>query len=217
MFLRLSVSVLEQRQMNQISLDTFTHGKENILDYPVDKLIEDLKSQVKKAYAEHDEWIELEQNNPEKFNELEEQANRDLARKIVDELERFRLADAVERAVGNLNRRGNDVLDVLAGESGLAQRPQAVVARRIGRSEGRAGATRKLVDHISLRGRERFPVARCLHDVVVAGEDPELAALAPVTGILLAQDFVVRKGIGIDGRRVEIECVHRAARKSRLF
>jgi hypothetical protein len=33
---------------------------------------------------------------------------------------------------------------------------------------------------------------------------------------LLAQDFVVRKGIGIDGRRVEIECVHRAARKSRF-
>src|SRR6478752_9612966 len=105
----------------------------------------------------------------------EEQADRDLARKIVDELERSRLADAVEGTVGNLNRRGNDVLDVLAGESGLAQRPQAVVARRIGRSEGRAGATRKLVDHISLRGRERFPVARRLHDVVVAGEDPELA------------------------------------------
>lgn len=65
----------EQRQMNQISLDTFTHGKDNILDYPVDKLIEDLKSQVKKAYDEHNEWIELKQNNPERFNELEEQAN----------------------------------------------------------------------------------------------------------------------------------------------
>src|SRR3954467_8240475 len=91
-----------------------------------------------------------------------------------------------------------------------------VGAMMCGRSERRAGATRKLVDHISLRGRERFPVARRLHDVVVAREDPELAALAPVTGILLAQDFVVRKGIGIDGRRVEIECVHRAARKSRF-
>src|SRR4051812_23728325 len=146
-----------------------------------------------------------------------EQADGDLARKIVDELERFRLAYAVERAVGNLNRRGNDVLDVLAGESGLAQRPQAVVTWRIGRSERRAGAPRKLVDHISFRGRERFPVARRLHDVVVAGEDPELAAFAPVTGILLAQDFVVRKGIGIDGRGVEIECVHREARKSRLI
>jgi hypothetical protein len=65
----------EQRQMNQINIDTFTHGRENILDYPVDKLIQDLKTQVDKAYSEHNEWIDLEQNNPERFRELEEQAN----------------------------------------------------------------------------------------------------------------------------------------------
>jgi hypothetical protein len=68
-------SILEQRQMNQISLDTFIHGRENILDYPVDKLIQSLKTQIDQAYSEHNTWIELEKNNPERFNELDEQAN----------------------------------------------------------------------------------------------------------------------------------------------
>src|SRR4051794_20211656 len=75
----------------------------------------------------------------------EQQADRDLTGKIGDELERFRLAYAVERAVGNFDRRGNEVLDVLAGESGLAQRPQAIVTGRIGRSQRRARATWKLI------------------------------------------------------------------------
>jgi hypothetical protein len=68
-------SISQERQMNKIGLDTFTHNKENILDYPIDKLIEELKSKIKEAYSEHDKWMELEQNNPEKFNELEEKAN----------------------------------------------------------------------------------------------------------------------------------------------
>src|SRR5262249_42757771 len=93
----------------------------------------------------------------------------------------------------------------------------AVVAWRVRRSQGCARAAGKLVDHVALRRREGFPIARRLDDVVVAREDPELAALAPVTGILLAQNFVVRKGIGIDFRRIEIECFHSAARESRLI
>lgn len=68
-------SPLEQRQMNQISLDTFNHGRENILDYPVDNLIQNLKIQISEEYSEHDKWIELEKNDPDRFNELEEQAN----------------------------------------------------------------------------------------------------------------------------------------------
>lgn len=68
--------IWEQREMNKIGLDTFFHNKENILDYPVDKLIESLKIQITKAYAEHNEWIELEEKNPDRFRELEEQANR---------------------------------------------------------------------------------------------------------------------------------------------
>ena len=49
-----------------------------------------------------------------------EQAHRDLTGKIVDELERFRLADARQRAVGNFDGRSNEEFDALAGESGLA-------------------------------------------------------------------------------------------------
>src|SRR5262249_17324257 len=89
----------------------------------------------------------------------------------------------------------------------------AVVAWRVRRSQGCARAAGKLVDHVALRRGEGFPIARCLDDVVVAREDPEFAAFAPVTGILLAQNFVVRKGIGIDFRRIEIECFHYAARE----
>jgi hypothetical protein len=69
------LSVQAQRQLNQYNLDTFTHDKQNILDYPVDKLIQDLKKQVNDTYVEHDKWIELEQNNPNRFKELDEKAN----------------------------------------------------------------------------------------------------------------------------------------------
>src|SRR6195256_5090721 len=139
----------------------------------------------------------------------EQEPDGDLAGEIVDELEVPHVADAVERAVGNLERRRDQMLGVLARECGLAQRPQAVVAGRIGRPQCRAGAAGKLVDHVALRRREGFPVARRQYDVVVAREDPELAVLAPVAGMLLAQDGVMGKWIGIDVRRIEIECFQR--------
>lgn len=68
-------AILEEREMSKIGLDTFPLDKNNILDYPLDKLIESFKSQIKEAYSEHNHWIELEKNNPERFNELEEQAS----------------------------------------------------------------------------------------------------------------------------------------------
>src|SRR5262249_44407488 len=52
-----------------------------------------------------------------------EHADRDLAGEIVDELEVFSLAYALERAVGNLESGRNELLDVPAREPGLAQRP----------------------------------------------------------------------------------------------
>jgi hypothetical protein len=52
----------------------------------------------------------------------QQQADGDLARKVVDELEASALADAVERALGDLERRRDKVLSVLAAERGLAQR-----------------------------------------------------------------------------------------------
>ena len=102
----------------------------------------------------------------------EQQPDRDLAGEIVDELEFPSLAYALERAVGNIERGRDQLLDGLARERGLAQRPQPVVPGRIGRSQRRAGAAGELVDHVALRGREGLPIARRLHDVVVAGENP---------------------------------------------
>jgi hypothetical protein len=45
-----------------------------------------------------------------------QQPDGDLAGKVVDEFELLLLADAVERAVGDLERRCDQVLRVLAGE-----------------------------------------------------------------------------------------------------
>ena len=126
-----------------------------------------------------------------------DQPHRDPAGIIVDELERLALADAIERAIGDLERGRDQVLDVLAQECGLAERAQTIVAWRIGGPERRAGAAGNLVDHVALGGRECLPVARRLDDVVIARENPQLAALAPIAGKLLAQDFVIGKRIGI--------------------
>src|SRR5215471_16304353 len=123
----------------------------------------------------------------------EEHADRDLAGEIVDELELLSLAYAHERAVCNIDSGCNELLDVLARERGLAQCPQPIVAGRVGRSQSCARAAGKLVDHVALRRGEGFPIARRLDEVVVAREDPELAAFAPVTGILFAQNFVTER------------------------
>src|SRR6266851_4179775 len=140
----------------------------------------------------------------------EQQPDRDSAGEVVDELEAAAVADALERAIGDREGGGDELLGGLAREGRLAEGAQPIVARRIGRPERRAGTAGKLVDHVALGGRERLPVARRLYDVVVARENPEPAALAPIAGMLLAQDLIVRKWISIDFRRIEIECFHRA-------
>jgi hypothetical protein len=67
--------IWEEREMSKMGLDIFTHNRNNILDFPIDKLIKDLKKDIDKAYSEHKQWIELEEKNPARFKELEEQAN----------------------------------------------------------------------------------------------------------------------------------------------
>src|SRR5262249_34421143 len=61
-----------------------------------------------------------------------EHADRYLAGEIVDELEVLSLAYALERAVCDIESVSNELLDVLARESDLAQRPQPIVAGRGG-------------------------------------------------------------------------------------
>jgi hypothetical protein len=68
-------AIWEERETSKMGLDTFTHNRNNILDSPIDKLIEDLKKEINAAYSEYNQWNELEEKNPVRFKELEEQAN----------------------------------------------------------------------------------------------------------------------------------------------
>ncbi len=65
----------EDQQMDKFELDSFAHNRKNILDAPIDKLIDDLKKEIEKAFEDHNYWVNLEENNPAKFRELEDQAN----------------------------------------------------------------------------------------------------------------------------------------------
>ena len=56
--------------MNKISLETCVLDKQNVLDYPIDKLIEDLEKKLKQNWKEHGEWIDLEATNPERYHLL---------------------------------------------------------------------------------------------------------------------------------------------------
>lgn len=62
--------------MNKISLETYTLGMEVSFDYSIDKLIKELKAENQKSWKEHDGLVDLEKNNPEKYKELIEQAER---------------------------------------------------------------------------------------------------------------------------------------------
>ena len=111
---------------------------------------------------------------------------------------RLRVADAVERAIGDLVRRLDQMLDVLPREGGLAQRAQPVVPRRVGGARAlrpRGRATRRSCCPARTR---KSPSPAPPEHVVVARQDPELAAFAPVAGILLAQHLVIRERIGVD-------------------
>src|SRR5215471_13101937 len=61
----------------------------------------------------------------------EEQAHRDLAGEIVDKLELLPFAYALKRAIGDIEGRRDELLDILARERGLAQCPQPIVPGRI--------------------------------------------------------------------------------------
>lgn len=65
----------DERQMNMMSLETFTFDIDNTLDYPLKNLINEKKELIKKSSREHDEWIAVQEKNPLKFEELEEVAN----------------------------------------------------------------------------------------------------------------------------------------------
>lgn len=61
-----------KREMNKISLDTFIFDKHNVLDFPIDKLIQNLKLDIDKLYYEHRKLIDLSSENPRRYEELDE-------------------------------------------------------------------------------------------------------------------------------------------------
>lgn len=64
--------IYETRETNKISLDTFTFDIHNVLDNPIDKLIEQNIKEVKKEYEDHNKWMEIYENDRNKFDEIEE-------------------------------------------------------------------------------------------------------------------------------------------------
>ncbi|MBK7040347.1 MAG: hypothetical protein IPH46_07735 [Bacteroidetes bacterium] len=70
------ISITERRKIGQMGLDSFMQGQHNMLDYPVDKLIASLKQKNDSILAELDRWSDIERNEPERFNAIEEKANR---------------------------------------------------------------------------------------------------------------------------------------------
>lgn len=61
-----------KRETNKIGLETFALHRYNILDRPIDTLIKKLEKELEKEYTEHQKWIDLESENPDRFEELEE-------------------------------------------------------------------------------------------------------------------------------------------------
>lgn len=68
--------VEETRECNKISLDTFTFDKYNVIDSPIDSIIKEIKLKIERKYEEHKKWIDLQKNDPQKFHELNEIAER---------------------------------------------------------------------------------------------------------------------------------------------
>lgn len=62
--------------MNKMSLDSYVLDKHNVLDDPIDKLIDNLGHKLKSNREEHDKWRKLEMENPEKYSRLNEIAQR---------------------------------------------------------------------------------------------------------------------------------------------
>lgn len=58
--------------MNKMSLDSYVLDKHNVLDNPIDKIISNLGHKLKSNWKEHDEWRKMEDENPEKYNNLNE-------------------------------------------------------------------------------------------------------------------------------------------------
>ena len=133
---------------------------------------------------------------------------------------RGEVGDIVELApaLEVLGRRARDFADrpaqplqIAAHEGFLDQAAQAVVARRIGGAERRAGAAGQFRHHVALGRGIGPPILPGAHDVVVARQYPHAGLFAPEGGMLVAQGFVEREGVGVDFGGIGIEAEHTGA------
>lgn len=68
-------SIHDKRGINKISLENYVLDKRNLIDHQVDKIIYDQMKENKRRNQEYESILELEKNDPERFKELEEEAN----------------------------------------------------------------------------------------------------------------------------------------------
>lgn len=70
----IDVTIHDKREMNKIGLERFPLDYEVHFDYEIDKLTKELEKRNEKSLQAHDSWLELKENNPERYSELEKKA-----------------------------------------------------------------------------------------------------------------------------------------------
>jgi hypothetical protein len=65
-----------KREYHKNRLTAYVLNHQNNFDRAVDEVIKELKEKIEKEYEDHNQWIDFQQEDEEKFNETEEIANR---------------------------------------------------------------------------------------------------------------------------------------------
>src|SRR5689334_6949623 len=66
----------DQREIQKMGLETFFMDKKNVFDPAIDGLIKQLKGHVQERRDHIDGWDNLKKNDPERYREMAEQAER---------------------------------------------------------------------------------------------------------------------------------------------
>lgn len=66
----------QSRESNKKSLNRFTFDKYNFFDSPIDRVAAEIKRQINEKWQEHDNWFAMQEHDPQKFNDLNELAER---------------------------------------------------------------------------------------------------------------------------------------------
>ena len=90
----------------------------------------------------------------------------------------------------------------------LDQAAQAVVLGWVGAAQRGTGTAGQFGHQVAAGAGIGWPVLPGGHDVGVARQHPHLGFGAPEAGLLVAQRFVVREGVGVYRRRVGVEAEH---------